>query len=387
MKTLLIVDDEKLFTQSLSEGLAVFDPSLRVLAAENGRVALSILEREPIDLVLTDLKMPVVDGFELLAEMSRRYREIPVLVMTAFGTPEIGSRLEDLGIGVFIEKPVDFAALASQIRKTLEGAPSGFVRGIALPTFLQILEIERKTCTLRVSAAGRTGLLHFVDGTLVDAEAEGLAHEEAALEIVRWGTAEIEIQGASGRRDRRIASSLSSILLESFRAADEAEEELRTKRVPGDAQPNEAPPGAPESSITNKEGIDMADVQETLKELAAIDGFAGAGIFTPKGETLAVLAAGTGFSKEIGVLANAVLMNAQKATIEMGAGRGQQVHVEGEKAHILARCLNEGTDPLASQPGKAHIHLVLALKDDSAIGLAKMRLNSVAAKVAPDFRG
>ncbi len=71
---------------------------------------------------------------------------------------------------------------------------------------------------------------------------------------------------------------------------------------------------------------------------------------------------------------------------EMGTGRGQQVHVEAEKAHLLARCLNEGTDPLKSQPGKAHIHVVMVLKTDASIGLAKMRLNSVAEKLAEDFR-
>ena len=125
---------------------------------------------------------------------------------------------------------------------------------------------------------------------------------------------------------------------------------------------------------------------EKLKELSTLDGFARAGAFTPTGETLAIFTPGTGFSKEIGVLANSVLMNAQKACLEMGAGRGQQVHIEGEKAHILARCLNEGTDPLKSQPGKAHVHYVLALTSDSSIGLAKMRLNQVAEKMAEDFR-
>ncbi len=125
---------------------------------------------------------------------------------------------------------------------------------------------------------------------------------------------------------------------------------------------------------------------EKLKDLSAIEGFAGAGVFTPTGEPLALVSAGTGFSKEIGILANNVLQNAQKASLEMGTGRGQQVHVEAEKAHFIVRCLNEGTDPLKSQPGKAHIHMVLALTSDAAIGLAKMRVNSTIEKLADDFR-
>ena len=101
---------------------------------------------------------------------------------------------------------------------------------------------------------------------------------------------------------------------------------------------------------------------------------------------MATLAVDGQHLKEVGVLANNVLLNAQKASIEMGTGRGQQVHVEAERAHILARCLNEGTDPLKSQPGKAHIHMVLVLKSDASIGLAKLRMSSVIEKLAEDFR-
>ncbi len=125
---------------------------------------------------------------------------------------------------------------------------------------------------------------------------------------------------------------------------------------------------------------------DKLKELQAIDGFSGAAVFTPTGEQLVMLEGDVQRLKEVGILANNVLLNSQKASLEMGAGRGQQVHVEGEKAHILVRCLNEGTDPIKSQPGKAHFHLVLVLKNDSSIGLAKMRMNSAVQTLADDFR-
>jgi predicted regulator of Ras-like GTPase activity (Roadblock/LC7/MglB family) len=125
---------------------------------------------------------------------------------------------------------------------------------------------------------------------------------------------------------------------------------------------------------------------DKLKELQALDGFSGAALFTPTGEQLVMLEGDAQRLKEVGILANNVLLNSQKASLEMGAGRGQQVHVEGEKAHILVRCLNEGTDPIKSQPGKAHIHLVLVLKNDSAIGLAKMRMNATIQQLAEEFR-
>ena len=127
-------------------------------------------------------------------------------------------------------------------------------------------------------------------------------------------------------------------------------------------------------------------VQDKLKEFSQIDGFAGAGVFTPTGETLGLLGSDKINLKEIGVLANNVLMNAQKASLDMGTGRGQLVHVEAEHAHIIVRCLNEGTDPLRSQPGKAHIHLVLILTSEASLGLAKMKVGKIIETLAEDFR-
>ncbi len=384
MKTLLIADDETVFTRSLSEGLAVVDPGLEVLTAENGRVAQELLETRRVDLVLTDLKMPVMDGFELLAYLSRSRPHLPVLVMTAFGTPEISERLEKLGVSSFIEKPVDFCVLSTKISSILGSDASGVVRGIPLPTFLQVLEIERKTCSLNISAAGKSGSMSFVVGVLHDAGTGSLQGEEAAREIICWEHAKIEILGAPPAGERRIKTSLSHLILDSFRLHDES----KADREPVPARPvieAEIIDTVPIVHDTRKEEDNMG-ATDKLKELTALEGFAGAGVYTPSGETLAVVSAGSGFTKEIGVLANNVLMNAQKASLEMGAGRGQQVHVEGEKAQILCRCLNEGTDPLKSQPGKAHIHMVIALTSEASIGMAKLRMNQVILTLAEEFR-
>ncbi|MDX9735234.1 MAG: response regulator [Thermoanaerobaculia bacterium] len=382
-RTVLIADDETLFTQSLAEGLAALEWGLVVRTAGNGREAVEVLRSEAVDLVVTDLKMPDMDGFELLAWMSRETPNVPVIVMTAFGTPEIAERLRRFGLDGFVEKPVEFAALSERISAALDDAARGYVTGIPLSTFLQILEIERKSCTLRVHAGTRTGLLHLVGGAPWDAEAGALRGEAAAAEIVCWGAAGIEILPAGKGIERRVQSTLGQLLLEAFRVLDEQRESVPASA--GDSETGTGDSGPVENQSELKEGTIMSAVDK-LKELSSIEGFAGAGLFTPTGEALTVYAPGTGFSKEIGILANNVLMNAQKASLEMGAGRGQQVHVEGEKAHILARCLNEGTDPLKSQPGKAHIHMVVALTSDGSIGLAKMRVNQVIEKLAEDFR-
>ena len=152
---------------------------------------------------------------------------------------------------------------------------------------------------------------------------------------------------------------------------------------------SDPPRSVARSATAHSKEVVVMSVYDKLKDLASIEGFEGAGVFTPTGETLGVLD-GDGVSKKmlaIGVLANSVLMNAQKVSLDIGAGRGQLVHVETDSGiQILVKCLNEGDDPLKSQPGKAHIHMVLMLKDESNIGLAKMKLDAVIGKLARDFR-
>jgi hypothetical protein len=126
---------------------------------------------------------------------------------------------------------------------------------------------------------------------------------------------------------------------------------------------------------------------DKLQGVQGVDGYLAIGLFTPAGDVLASHVGKAGINiKDIGVLANNVLMNAQKASLDMGTGLGEQVHIEAEKAHILARCLNEGTDHLKSQPGKAHIHAVLIMGTNAPIGMAKMKLNQVVENLAEDFR-
>jgi len=378
-KTILVVDDEALFRKSLAQGLTQHEPGWRILTAEDGAVARRILEEKSVDLVLTDLSMPVADGFGLLAYLAVEHPWIPVLVMTAFGTEETAARLRTLGFEGFLEKPLDFEALVARISRMLDGRAAGFVRGISLPTFLQILELDGKSCRLRVRSGARTGTLEVVEGALYDARTATCEGEAAAAEIVCWPDAELEMSEIDGVPERRVRRSLRELMFESFSRQDERRAGRLAEGSPGDGR-------RARKSSTNQRKEDVVSVSEKLKELSVVDGFLGAGLFTPAGESLGVVSS-SGFTKEIGVLANNVLQNAQRASIEMGTGRGQQVHVQAEKAHILVRCLNEGSDPLKSEPGKAHIHLVLALGSDDAIGMAKMKINSVIEKLADECRG
>ena len=223
IKTVLIADDEKLFLSSLKEGLLAFSDEFSVITAVNGRKALEKLNEHDVDLVVTDLKMPEMDGFQLLAQMVKDFPHIPVIVMTAFGTPDIEKNIQELEVFDYLEKPIDLDLLADKIRNGINKHSDGHLKGIMLFSFLQLLQVEKKTCVLKILANGKKGLLYFSKGELIDAAFEKIVGEAAAAVIVCWEDAEIEIVKVSKKLNHRIDRPLQNILMDAAQKKDEAE--------------------------------------------------------------------------------------------------------------------------------------------------------------------
>ena len=117
---LLVVDDNKvnrlLLTRSLEQ------QGHKVAAAENGRVALEMLRRESFDLVLLDMEMPEMDGFEVLTQLlgDRNLRDLPVIVTSSLEGIENVVRCIELGAEDFLTKPVNPVLLRARLRASLE---------------------------------------------------------------------------------------------------------------------------------------------------------------------------------------------------------------------------------------------------------------------------
>ena len=290
MKRVLIVDDEKSFLLSLRDGLGAHRKDFKVLTAENGREAVVLLRTVPVDLLVTDLKLPVMDGFELLAWVSRHQPQLPVVVMSAFGTAEIEARLSKMHTVQYLEKPLDLEMLREAIYNGLKNGAKSYIRGITLATFLQLMAAEQKTCTLKVTAGSKVGYLYVRQGGLIDAESTALQGEPAAMEIVGWENAEIEMDGICRRQQRVIELSMEHILIEAFRRIDERSQQLTETAATG--SPEQAEPGAsrlagvqPGADNSAQKSESVRDVippslRQALKKHAAVKEFA---IFDPKG--------------------------------------------------------------------------------------------------------
>lgn len=270
MKRILIVDDEKPFLLSLQEGLSD-QPEYQVLTALNGQEALEVLKQHKIDLLVTDLKMPVLDGFGLLAQMSGKYPGIPVIVMTAFGTAEIEQRLKQIDNFYYLEKPLDFELFTQTVSEALTAGERSFIRGINLATFLQLVQLEKKTCTLKVKSKTEVGNLYIDQGALLAAETGKLNGEEAAFRIVCWQDAEIEMEPVCRRKEWEIDISIESLLLEAFRREDEKQEAQRKGVEPCEEKVTDDEPSVEETDVFRllQESSGIFYNRDTVKKIAA----------------------------------------------------------------------------------------------------------------------
>ncbi|MDM8526491.1 sigma-54 dependent transcriptional regulator [Desulfococcaceae bacterium HSG8] len=115
METVLIVDDEKNYTLILSAVLE--EEGFETLTANSGYEALEILKHSDVDLVLTDMKMPSMDGIELLEHVKVKDPELPVIMMTAYGTVEKAVEAMQKGAHNYILKPFDNNSLIVYVNK------------------------------------------------------------------------------------------------------------------------------------------------------------------------------------------------------------------------------------------------------------------------------
>jgi CheY-like chemotaxis protein len=224
IKNVLLVDDDRAMLLALQEGFARYGDSFSVLLAGDGIEALEYLKRQPVSLVVTDLKMPRVDGFELLAMIMANFPDIPVIIITGYSTPEMERLARKGGAAAFVAKPFLIENLARQIVSMLrQEVDGGTLHNVSSGMFLQLIEMEQKTCTIRLEEkiSGEKGVLFFVEGELCDARVGERQGEIAVYEIFAWDNVSLAIQNDCTVRQNRINKELSSLLLESARRSDE----------------------------------------------------------------------------------------------------------------------------------------------------------------------
>jgi len=224
MKKVLLVDDDHEILLFLNQGLSRCADSFAVRMAGDGIEALEYLRSQEISLVVTDLKMPRMDGFELLAAIMESYPDIPVIVISGFSTPDMQRLARQGGAVAFITKPFPIESLIRHILNLLhKQTEGGTLHSLSSSIFLQLIEMEQKTCTIRLEdkPSGKKGILFFVQGELFDARVGDTQGVAAALEILAWDQVSLSIQNDCSIREKRVRKDLYSLILEAARRTDE----------------------------------------------------------------------------------------------------------------------------------------------------------------------
>ncbi|MFO7545946.1 MAG: response regulator [Trueperaceae bacterium] len=263
-RTVLVVDDDAAARRLYELTLAPQLPEFALVVVEHGAEALEVLAAKPVEVMVTDLHMPVMDGFELLARVRERHPNLGVIVLSSMDPERVATSAPRLGSYRRVAKPVSAADLAAQVRAAAEERVRGHIAAIPLAPLLQLLQLERSTCSLLLRSGARKGRLHFHTGELVNAyafelDADG---EIAARHLLAWERATVDFERSLHNHVRRIHTPLAELLIDVAREHDERQRDQA-------ARPASAP-------------IEAAEATQDLD--AALGGLASAlGALRPRG--------------------------------------------------------------------------------------------------------
>ena len=365
MYNILIVDDEDTLLEAFKDYLSEFSDRLEVSLASNGNEAVTVLENKPVDLVVTDLMMPEMDGFELLTYLNNNFPSIPIIVMSGYGNAETKNRLKSQNSLVFLDKPVRLKDLEEAIFAGLEDGPGkGSITGVSLASFVQLINSEQKTCLLEAKTEGKKpGYLYFNRGEPWDAVWDEYKGKEAAVEIIGWEHAEINFKSLPKKKIRkRIDTEIMSLIMEAVSNSDEKTYEKKVRS---------------EDDLNFEDALDFPEMSEgpasplagELRQFLDIPGVDAVMVIDKEGAVLESKAATGEYDMEkIGGSLAMVLGGAERMGKELEIADVQTLTLESADAMIVGAPIGERL-------------LVIVARDSQRLGMIRMRIK----KKTPDL--
>jgi CheY-like chemotaxis protein len=223
----LLLDDDVDLLDMYRQLLTQLPSQPEIYTATSGPRAMAMLEAEPFRLLICDLRMPKMDGLQVLSIVRRKHPELRTVALTSVADEQFRSRAYALGVDLFWYKP----ATEQEIKMFLECLESllgresddGF-RGVQSKSLVDIIQLEcisQSSSVLRITNGGQTGKIWIHEGEVIDAEAGDLLGEPAFHKILSWRAGGFESLPAEPDRPRTILKSYNGLLLETAQAIDE----------------------------------------------------------------------------------------------------------------------------------------------------------------------
>ncbi len=258
---ILLLDDEQDLLDLYQEILSLLPQNPEITLCNSGARALALLETEPFQLMISDLRMPKIDGLQVLSIVRRKFPQLRIIIMTSMVDEQYRSRAYAMGVDLFWEKPNTpdeikmFQDCVAGFLERDEKA-SGF-RGIQSKSLVDLVQLEclsKNSSVLRIINGALEGKIWITEGEIYDADTGSLKGEAAFKEIFSWRSGSFEIYPPDPTRQRVIQTSHHALLLDTAQSLDEAEGAANDKK-------NEAlakAAGSALAPLAKIEGVDSA---------------------------------------------------------------------------------------------------------------------------------
>jgi CheY-like chemotaxis protein len=257
----LFVDDDPDFLQLIGQLVEQFvGTGWKTFVARDSSAALGLLQEQPVDLLVIDVHMPVVDGLQFLRLLNRKFPNLLKVVLTGDYTGAYRDACLNSGAELFLEKPRDpggwqsiLATLAELAKFQPEEGFRGVLRRVGLQDVLQMECLARNSSVLEISTPQVQGKIYISEGQIVHAYAGPLPGERGFYQLLALSGGEFNLRPYIEPEVRTICGSWESLLMEAAQQRDEA---------PAPASP---PPVAPsqEQSPADLEAEVLAALQMT----------------------------------------------------------------------------------------------------------------------------
>ena len=232
---LLLVDGDPRSVRVLEVSLK--NAGFNVTTASDGADALAKLEYATPDLILSDTRLPGIDGYEMVRKLKSRpeHASIPIVFLTSQKSIEDKIRGLELGVEDYLIKPIFVRELITRVhmllaRRTQERIATGpasrtrfagSLEDMGVVDLLQTIEVSRKSGIARITDGSKQASVYFRDGKLVDAEIGKLRGEEAIYRALLWTTGSFEVEFRHVDNPEMIQTSTQGLLMEGMRRVDE----------------------------------------------------------------------------------------------------------------------------------------------------------------------
>lgn len=235
MKKVLIVCNDVVLLSIFKRWATRSEKENVLFFAKNSKKAIEIINAQPIDLLISDLNLPEIDGIELAVGLSGYYPMLKTAFFIDKNAKTFNEQLTQLSSIYFINQPEslkEFVYLADLI--SVIDLQVKYMSDILTADFLKLIEYQKKTCLFVIEnkTTQQKCALYFKEGVLCDAMCDQLKAEEAVLEILDWTQTKIVFKNATEKKfQQKIQTSLTALIKQKLTAQTNTHSVLLAKTV------------------------------------------------------------------------------------------------------------------------------------------------------------